>query len=391
MSLLNYASTLDKLGAINDLPELSIYFTGDGHLIARKRDFLQDYSNGVRGLVPSYYGDSTALLSSEGWLGIADQLSTSVESQIPTVGAVLSYFSGSVNAANQMVFKGVITLEDGKYKTTFTDGTINSSFPSSCLIGDTYRIGIAGSYGGQYCEPGDLLICIQSGTANESTDINTSYFWTIVQTNINGSSVSVKINGTELTLYGSGSVDDFYAPKSQGGQGQILRSTGSDFQWVDPTSIVVGTANQLANALTIGAGLTLGVDEGQSYDGSVARTISLSPATGSSLGGVKIGDNISITDGVISIPMFSNSSNGVVPKYTTAGQYLSTSGWADLPSGRDFLVGGIQVDPTHDINFIPSQSICISATAGEENTSPTNISFDLYWYNIDTGEPEVIE
>lgn len=391
MSLLNYASTLEKLGAINDLADLSIYFTGDGHLIARKRDFLQDYSKGVRGLVPSYSGESTALLSSEGWLGITDQLSASVESQIPTVGAVLSYFSGAVNAANQMVFKGVITLENGKYKTTFTDGDSISDFPSSCLIGDTYRIGIAGLYGGQYCEPGDLLICIQSGTASESTDINTSAFWTIVQTNINGSSVSVNINGTELTLYGSGSVDAFYAPNSQGSKGQLLSSTGSDFQWVDPTSIVVGTANQLANALTIGAGLTFGVDGSQSYNGSVARTISLSPATSSSLGGVQIGDNISITNGVISIPVFSDTSAGVVPKYTTTGQYLSTSGWANLPSGRDFLVGGEQIDPTHDINFIPSQSICISATAGEENTSPTNISFDLYWYNIDSGEPEVIE
>lgn len=92
------------------------------------------------------------------------------------------YISSVVGAADAMRFKGTIG----------TDGDITTLPSSGVKVGDTYRVVEAGTYAGQVCEVGDLIIA----TATTPT-------WTVAQTNIDGAITS--ISGTSpISVTGSG-------------------------------------------------------------------------------------------------------------------------------------------------------------------------------------------
>ena len=64
------------------------------------------------------------------------------------------YADGLVGGlSGAMVFKGTIG----------TGGTV-TQLPANHAIGDTYRVITAGTYAGQHCEIGDMIICITAGT-----------------------------------------------------------------------------------------------------------------------------------------------------------------------------------------------------------------------------------
>ena len=71
-----------------------------------------------------------------------------------------------IAAIDAMVFKGVLNA--------------NSAIPATHNAGWTYRIGTAGTYAGQKCEVGDLLICITDGAVANNAH------WLAIQTNIDG-------------------------------------------------------------------------------------------------------------------------------------------------------------------------------------------------------------
>ena len=80
--------------------------------------------------------------------------------------ATKQYVDGIISANDAMVFKGI--LDD------------THTLPTTHDVGWTYRVNKAGTYAGQVCEIGDLVICISAGiSANNS-------HWTVAQTNIDG-------------------------------------------------------------------------------------------------------------------------------------------------------------------------------------------------------------
>lgn len=92
------------------------------------------------------------------------------------------YVAGVVGGADAMRFKGTIG----------TGGTVTTLPTTGVKVGDTYRIITAGTYAGQTCEIGDLIIA----TATTPT-------WTVAQTNIDGAITS--ISGTApISVTGSG-------------------------------------------------------------------------------------------------------------------------------------------------------------------------------------------
>lgn len=92
------------------------------------------------------------------------------------------YIASTVGAADAMRFKGTIG----------TGGDVTSLPTSGVRVGDTYRVITAGTYAGQTCEIGDLIIA----TATTPT-------WTVAQTNIDGAITS--ISGTApISVTGSG-------------------------------------------------------------------------------------------------------------------------------------------------------------------------------------------
>lgn len=75
---------------------------------------------------------------------------------------------GTVLSANDaLVFKGII---DGKHPLPTT----------GYEVGHTYRVNEAGTYAGQKCEQGDLIICIADALSTSTPH------WTVAQTNIDG-------------------------------------------------------------------------------------------------------------------------------------------------------------------------------------------------------------
>ena len=89
--------------------------------------------------------------------------------QIATTAFVKTAINNLLGASAAMTFKGSIG----------TGGDI-TTLPASHDVGDTYVVKTAGSYAGQTCEIGDMIICITSGTTA------TNSHWTVIQTNING-------------------------------------------------------------------------------------------------------------------------------------------------------------------------------------------------------------
>ena len=119
--------------------------------------------------------------------GVDSSISSgSSSTNLPTSAAVASFVSSEIGGVDAMRFKGTIG----------TGGTV-TALPSSHKQGDTYRVITAGTYAGQTCEIGDLIIALgTSGT--------TASDWTVAQTNIDGAITSIS-GTTPISVTGSGS------------------------------------------------------------------------------------------------------------------------------------------------------------------------------------------
>lgn len=350
MAILNFANTYEEVAGKLQLPEsnsgeyVQLVFTKDGHIITHGVDYTPIFSPGKKGLVPGSNGKQTEFIRGNGqWLeittadlpiatSVADAISQNkTNTTILNTQQIIEYVGNSFAANDAMRYKGTITYEDDKYYTHTTEGVKNEGFPSKCQVGDTYRIATAATYAGQKCEVGDLITCIKDG---EGSSLNTSEYWTAIQTNINGQ-VKHTVNGTSIYTYSNSSnTFNIYAPTTGGTQNQILISNGSSAPtWMNQRNIVAGDilysakkalltkvslsnqgvvsvtvggttlssdpasgtwniniagqANRVANALSVETGLYMGGSK-NTYDGSVARTISLLKASNAQLGGVII-------------------------------------------------------------------------------------------------------
>lgn len=92
-------------------------------------------------------------------------------SAIPRADAVKTYVDNLLGANDAMIFKGTLG----------TGGTI-TAIPTTYSVGWTYKVITAGTYAGNVCEIGDLIIAIvdRTGTGNANTD------WVVIQTNLDG-------------------------------------------------------------------------------------------------------------------------------------------------------------------------------------------------------------
>lgn len=352
MAILNYANTYievsDKVGMAesNTGEYIKLYFTKDGHLITHGLDYLKDYSDGVRGLVPNYLttiGDY-GILTKTGWNKITTSYLPIASELVASAGTIFNseqvqaLVNNSFLANDAMRFKGSIQRNGNNYS---INGGAEGNFIQECSVGDTYRITSAGIYlGDKQGEVGDLLICIKDGSTAETTNknlLNSSTYWVIVQANINGE-VTHTINGESRHFY-SRSTDTFsiFGPTSGGTENQVLLSKGEKLApvWAPQSSIIAGgltqdaqnsllksvslgntgivsvtvggttksssaasgnwninaaSANKVNQVLAVGNGLMFGTSTTDTYNGSTQRTINLKPATTSTLGGVIIDD-----------------------------------------------------------------------------------------------------
>ena len=89
--------------------------------------------------------------------------------QIATTAFVQAAVESKIATADAMRFKG-----------TLGTGGTTTALPASHTVGDTYKVIAAGTYAGQKCEAGDMVVCVTSGTtANDA-------HWTVIQANVDG-------------------------------------------------------------------------------------------------------------------------------------------------------------------------------------------------------------
>lgn len=355
----NLTASSPSLEGSQENDYVKLIFTKDGHIITHGTDYIP-WGNGTIPIdkLPITDGknpDNTHLWDSA------------------TINQKINE-SYVINSA--MRFKGTIGLNPTYNGTSDTKKYVingeKSDIPSA-QVGDTYRITKSGNYMGFICETGDLLMCITASTDSKAAE------WTVAQTNINGT-VDYLINNRVYKVYSNDSpgennkpILDIYAPVSAGVAGNILisKGTGSAPVWVNPASMVIGTASKVANALTNGVGLLK-----FSYDGSTAVKINLAPATTSSIGGVSI-DNATK-------PTISVDSNGKI--FLTRANLENAYGGkiSDENTWRDIKIGNVSIG-SKALNIDASGDIYV---AKAETDDTVTIDFGISWYNLDTNEYE---
>lgn len=149
-----------------------------------------------------------------------------------------SYTDSLLAGADAMVFKGTLG----------TGGTI-TTLPATHEAGWTYKVITAGTYAGQTCEIGDLVVCIKDASTASNDD------WVVVQTNIDGA------------VTGPASSTSGHIPTFNGTSGKVIQdgygvatTISNDSNTIPTTAAVwaaVSGASTLANATgTIGTNAT---------------------------------------------------------------------------------------------------------------------------------------
>ena len=196
----------------------------------------------------------------QGLLGdaAAKNVDTSISSgssstNLPTSAAVATFVSNQIGAVDAMRFKGTIG----------TGGTVTTLPTSGVKVGDTYRVITAGTYAGQTCEVGDLIIA----TATTPT-------WTVAQTNIDG---AVTAAGTGLSKSGS----------TLNHSNSVTAKTTQALYPIkfDAQGHITGAGTAIGNATTSTAGLMSAsdknsLDELTSYTHVTGGTVTFTPTAG---------------------------------------------------------------------------------------------------------------
>lgn len=112
-----------------------------------------------------------------------------------------SYVDGLMaEVADAMVFKGTIG--------TKASGATVTSLPSTHTVGWTYKVVTAGTYAGNVCEVGDMIVCINTATTASNAD------WTVYQANIDGA------------VTGPASSTDAHIATFNGTTGKVIKDSG---------------------------------------------------------------------------------------------------------------------------------------------------------------------
>lgn len=132
-----------------------------------------------------------------------------------------TYADGLLAANDAMIFKGTIGNS--------TSGATVTALPTAKYsAGWTYRVVTAGTYAGQACEIGDLIIAVKDGPASGTSVVNAD--WTVAQTNIDGAvTASAALTANTLIL---GNGNKTVKSLANGTNGQILQFNGTTPAWV---------------------------------------------------------------------------------------------------------------------------------------------------------------
>lgn len=206
--------------------------------------------------------------------------------------ATKSTVNGLLAAADAMIFKGTLG----------TGGTV-TSLPNSHEAGWTYKVITAGTYAGQVCEIGDMIVCITDGTAANNAH------WTVIQTNTDGA------------VIGPSSSTDGNIVLFDGTTGKIIKNST-----YSPSSFAAASHGTHVTTATVQSALSINTSSGSTSKcltekGTFVAFNNYSHPTG---------------DGNLHVPATGASNNG---KFLKAGSTAGSASWSDLPAASDSVAG----------------------------------------------------
>ena len=146
------------------------------------------------------------------------QSTSDVSTKIATTAFVKAKIDAVLAASDAMIFKGTLGV----------GGTI-TALPTTYGVGWGYKVVTAGTYAGQACEAGDMLIAIvdRVGSGNANAD------WVVIQTNVDGTVTANATLVANSVMLGNGSK----AAKTlaNGSEGYVLRIVSGAPAWAAET------------------------------------------------------------------------------------------------------------------------------------------------------------
>ena len=125
--------------------------------------------------------------------------SSTNNTQIATTAFVHGLVNSKIAASDAMTYKGTIGS---------SGATITALPDTTAKTGWTYKVLTAGTYAGQKCEVGDMIICLTDGSTS------TAATWNVIQTNIDGA------------VTGPSSSVDSHVVTFNGSTGKIVKDSG---------------------------------------------------------------------------------------------------------------------------------------------------------------------
>lgn len=201
--------------------------------------------------------------------------STQIATTAFVANAVSQGVSQGIAANDAMVFKGTIGS---------TNGSVSSLPTNNYSAGWTYRVADAGTYAGDYCEVGDLIIAVADGPTSGSTITNSH--WAKIEHNIDGAlykTNSVTYSGNKVLM-------------SSGTNGAVKEGTISNADVIKTITWSAGSVPTLGTAFSIPnvtGNTSVTASKVTKSDNTVVKTISQASSTSSVIG--------TVTNGVLTL------------------------------------------------------------------------------------------
>lgn len=237
--------------------------------------------------------------------------------QIATTAFVVSEIDDSLKTSQSLIYKGTVSRPE--------------DLPEIHSVGWTYVVKVAGTYAGEHCEIGDMIICKVSGTTSNDED------WFVIHTSQAG------------TVTGPTSSVDNNIALFSGETGRVLKDG-----LIKSSELVLNNKyNTVTNMFSLKnkASLTLNSNDSVSYfelasgespdyifkgssDGFLSWNNHSIPLTVNGKYPDSKG-NINIDVQSYDLNIFSENTKGLVPGYSSSqvGYVLSTAGWVEFSGG----------------------------------------------------------
>ena len=147
-----------------------------------------------------------------------------------TLEAAKEYADSVIGANDAMVYKGTIG----------TGGTV-TALPATHEVGWTYKVITAGTYAGEECEIGDMIICNTQGSSANDDD------WTVVQANIDGAVIGPDSAVANRVVVFDGTTGKLIKDSGY----TIAKSVPSNAEFTDTTYDLTSTASSANGSVQI--------------------------------------------------------------------------------------------------------------------------------------------